>query len=77
MQSLITEATAEPRPIPNPSQQLADVALRLRNQFIDRQLAALMQRANQPEISEAERHDLLRQQQELRRLKRQPMQIME
>jgi len=33
-----------------------------------------MQRANQPETSEAERNDLLRQQQELRRLKRQPMQ---
>jgi len=74
MQSLVTEATAEPRPIPNPSQQLADVALRLRNQFIDRQLGALMQRANQPECAEAERLDLLRQQQELRRLKRQPIQ---
>jgi len=77
MQSLVTEATAEARPIPNPSQQLADVALRLRNQFLDRQLAALMQRANQPKVSEAERDDLLRQQQELRRLKRQPMQFAE
>ena len=55
-------------------QQLADVALRLRNQFIDRQLAALMQRANQPECAETERLDLLRQQQELRRRKRQPIQ---
>jgi DNA primase len=77
MQSLVTQATTEPRPIPNPSQQLADVALRLRNQFIDRQLAALMQRANQPEAGEAERLDLLHQQQELRRLKRQPMQFTE
>jgi DNA primase len=74
MRSLVTEATAEPRPIPNPSQQLSDVALRLRNQFIDRQFAALMQRTNQPEVSEAERNDLLRKQQELRRLKRQPIQ---
>ena len=73
MRSLITEVTAEPRPIPNPSQQLSDVALRLRNQFLDRQLAALMQRANQPECSDAERLDLLHQQQELRRLKRQPI----
>ena len=73
MRSLVTEATAEPRPIPNPSQQLADVALRLRNQFIARQLAALMQRANQPETSEADRLDLLRQQQELRQLMRQPI----
>jgi DNA primase len=73
MRSLITEATAEPRPIPNPSQQLSDVALRLRNQFLDRQLAALMQRANEPECGDAERLDLLRQQQELRSLKRQPI----
>jgi DNA primase len=73
MRSLITEATAEPRPIPNPSQQLSDVALRLRNQSLDRQLAALMQRANHPECSEAERLDLLNQQQELRRLKREPI----
>jgi DNA primase len=73
MRSLITEATAESRPIPNPSQQLSDVALRLRNQFLDRQLAALMQRANQPECGDAERLDLLRQQQALRSLKRQPI----
>jgi DNA primase len=73
MRSLITEATADSRPIPNPSQQLSDVALRLRNQFLDRQLAALMQRANQPECGDAERLDLLRQQQELRSLKRQPI----
>ncbi len=73
MRSLVTEATAEPRPIPNPSQQLADVALRLRNQFIARQLASLMQRASQPETSEADRLDLLRQQQELRQLMRQPI----
>jgi DNA primase len=73
MQRLITESTTEPRPLPNPSQQLADVVLRLRNQFIDRQLADSMQRANQPECSEAERLELLHQQQELRHLKRQPL----
>jgi DNA primase len=73
MRSLVTEATAEPRPLPNPSQQLSDVALRLRNQFIDRQFATLMQRASQPDCAEAERLDLLHQQQELRRLKRQPI----
>jgi hypothetical protein len=32
-----------------------------------------MQRANQPECGDAERLDLLRQQQELRSLKRQPI----
>ena len=40
MQNLITEAVAEGRPIPNPEQQLADVVLRLRNQFYERQLRA-------------------------------------
>ena len=73
MQSLVTEATTEPRPIPNPAQQLADLALRLRNQSIDRQLAALMQRTHHPDVGEAERLDLLHRQQELRQLKRRPM----
>jgi DNA primase len=75
MQRLITEATTEPRPLPNPEQQLVDVALRLRNQFIDRQMADSMQRANQPECGEAERLELLHQQQELRQLKREPIQF--
>jgi len=73
LQNLITEATAAERPIPNPAQQLSDVVLRLRNQFLDRRLAALLQRANQPEVSEPQRLDLLRQQQEVRLLKRQPL----
>ncbi len=73
MRSLVTEATTEPRPIPNPAQQLNDIATRLRNQCIDRQLAALMQRAHQPEVNETERNQILRRQQELRQLKRQPI----
>ena len=70
---LVTEATADDRPILNPSQQLGDIALRLRNQFIDRQLAALAHRANQPETGEEARLELLHQQQALRHLKRQPL----
>jgi DNA primase len=73
LQNLITEATAEERPIPNPAQQLADVALRLRNQFLDRRLAASLQRAGLPEIAETERDNLLREQRDLRLLKRQPL----
>jgi DNA primase len=73
LRSLVTEAVAEDRKIPNPDQQMADVTLRLRNQFIDRQITALTHRASQPESSEAERLDLLRQQQQLRQLKRQPL----
>jgi len=73
MQNLITEALAEDRPIPNPQQQLTDLALRLRNQYLDRQLAALTQRASQPEVDAAARLELLREQQQLRQLKRQPL----
>jgi DNA primase len=73
MQNLITEAVTEDRPIPNPEQQLTDVTLRLRNLFIDRQLAALTHRASQPDTNDAQRLDLLRQQQQLRQLKRQPL----
>ncbi len=70
MRSLVTEAVAEDRPIPNPEQQLADVSLRLRNLFLDRQIAVCVQRANSPETSEAEKVELLRQQQKLREQKR-------
>lgn len=73
LQNLVTEATVQERPVPNPAQQLGDVVLRLRNQSIERQMAALLQRASQPETGEAERLDLLRQQQELRQSKRQPL----
>jgi hypothetical protein len=73
MRGLVTEAVAEDRKIPNPDQQLADVVLRLRNQFLDRQIAVSIQRASQPETSEADRTELLRQQQELRQQKRAPL----
>jgi DNA primase len=73
MRNLVTEAATEDRPLPDPSRQLADVVLRLRNQFIDRQLMALIHRANQPETDDAARVELLRQQQELRELKRRPI----
>jgi DNA primase len=73
MRNLVTEAATENRPIPNPQQQLVDVARRLRDQFIERQLANLTQRMNQPEVDDAQRIELLRRQQELRHLKRQPI----
>ena len=71
--NLITEAVTEERPIPNPTQQIADVTLRLRNQFMDRQLTEMTHRASQPETPEEEKLELLRRQQELRTLKRQPL----
>jgi DNA primase len=73
MRSLITEAVAEDRKIPNPEQQLADVALKLRNQFLDRQIASLAQKASQPGMTEAEQNALLQEREKLRGQKRSPL----
>ena len=53
--------------------QVEKAALDLRNQFLDRQLAALTQRAAQPDLSDDARLELLRQQQEIRRTKQSPL----
>ena len=73
MRNLITEAATEERPIKDQAVQLADVALKLRNQFIERQMMAVAQQINHPETDDTTRDTLLRQQQELRLLKRQPL----
>jgi DNA primase len=73
MKSLITEAVAEDRKIPNPEQQLADVVLKLRNQFLDRQIAALTQNAARPQISDLQKVEILQEQQKLRAQKRAPL----
>ncbi len=73
MRGLITEAVAEDRKIPSPEQQLADVTVKLRNQFLDRQIAALTQKAGQPGVSDAEKVEFLREQQKLREQKRAPL----
>jgi DNA primase len=73
MKILITEAVAEDRKIPNPEQQLADVTLKLRNQFLDRQITALTQKSSQPEMSDAEKITFLREQQIFREQKRAPL----
>jgi DNA primase len=70
MRNLVTEAAAEDRTIPNPDQQLADVALKLRNQFLDRQIAALTQKVSQPGMAETEQNELLRKREQLRGQKR-------
>jgi len=73
LQSLLTELTAGERAIPNPEQQLLDIATRLRRQFIDRQMAALLHKASQPETAENERLAMLRRREELRAVKLQPL----
>ncbi|HKS35825.1 MAG TPA: DNA primase [Verrucomicrobiae bacterium] len=73
--SLLTEAVSDQREIPNRGQQLADIAKRLRDQFIDHQLAEIARRMNQSGLAETDRVALLKQQQELRQSKRQPLSL--
>lgn len=70
---LITQETIEERIIPNPAQQIADVAFKIRNAAIDRQMAALMFELNQPENSDDKKEDCMRKQQELRLQKREAL----
>jgi hypothetical protein len=71
--SLITEAVAADRKIPNPEIQLADMTLKLRNQFLDRQIGALTQKISQPGLADDERVALLREQLKLKEQKRSPL----
>jgi len=71
--ALVTEVTAAEKPVPNPSQQLRDVVVRLRNQYISRQMSALLHKLNQAGISEEQHVELLRHQHELRLLKSRPL----
>ena len=64
---------AEDRKIPNPETQLADMTLKLRNQFLDRQIGALTQKISQPQIADDEKVALLREQMQLKELKRAPL----
>ena len=70
---LITEAVAEDRKIPNPETQIADVTLKLRNQFLDQQIGMLTQKISQPEHADAEKIQLLHEQQQLKAQRRSPL----
>jgi DNA primase len=67
---LITEAVAEERQMPNPQVQLADVTLKLRNQFLDQRITALTLKISSPETADAEKIELLREQQQVKQQKR-------
>jgi hypothetical protein len=75
--ALVTEAVAEEREIPNPRKQLADVALKLRNQFLDRQITALVQKISQPQTGDDEKMAALREQIKLMEQKRSPLSPLE
>jgi DNA primase len=72
-QALISEAATDDRPIPHPAQQLLDVAVRLRNQYLDREMVACAHHAALPETPDLERVESLRRQQALREQKRAPL----
>ena len=71
--NLITEAVAEERQLPNPEMQIADVTLKIRNHFLDQQVAALTQKISLPDTSEEVRLELLHEQQRLKQTKRLPL----
>ncbi|HTV39485.1 MAG TPA: DNA primase [Candidatus Sulfotelmatobacter sp.] len=73
VRSFITEAIAENPQIPNVERQIADVILKLRNQALDRHVAALTQKAGLPETPDQERVELLRRREELRKQKASPL----
>ncbi len=73
VRSLITELISDEREIPNPDQQLADVVLRIRNQFVDQQMAALTQQLSQPGLTDAQNVELLQHLQQWRQYKKQPL----
>jgi DNA primase len=71
--SLITEAVADERNLPNPETQLADVTKKLRDQFLDQQIAALTHKISSPETAEAQKLEFLHEQQGLKQQKRLPL----
>ncbi len=71
--ALLTEALAEARPIPNPSQQLQDVVLWLRNQYFDRQIERLTRSAADPDVAESARIEALHERQAIQQAKRRPL----
>ena len=69
-QMLITEAVAEERKLPNTEQQFTDVMLRLRNEWLDRQIAATTLQASQPDLADDKKVELLQLRQGFREQKR-------
>lgn len=71
LQSFLTEATTQDRPLPNPEQQLKDTLTRLRNEFIDARMSEILRHVSQPGVAESVQIELLREKEQLRALKRQ------
>jgi thioredoxin-like negative regulator of GroEL len=72
-QSLITELLVDARPIKDAEALLKGSATRVRDHFVERQLADLSRRLEAPDVPELEQMRIEREKDTLRRLKRQPL----
>ena len=72
-QSLLSEALAHQHAVPQPEKQLTDVLTTLRNDFLNAELRRITLRIPFPDLTDEERHTLMRRQQELRVAKLQPL----
>jgi DNA primase len=71
--TLVTESANERRVIPNLGQQISETCRRVRDLWIDRQIALLSTQLSDPNWSDDQRLGALKHQQELRAWKRQPL----
>lgn len=77
--SLVTQALADERPIAEPEKVLKGYLAKqgvvefLRDKYIERQSAALIQRMSHPDLKEVDQHALWKKKQELMELKKQPL----
>ena len=71
--SLITEAIAEDHPKETLQKNIVGAVLKLRNDFLDRQLAALTQRLAELALSQPDLVSIVQQQQALREARRRPL----
>jgi len=70
---LITEAATDGRKIDDPCLGAKDTILRLRNRFIDKQIAVLTARINDPSITDKERFAIPPEQERLRASRKDPL----
>jgi len=71
MRSLVTQAVAENHSIENLAKKIMGTVQMLRNDFIDRELAALTRQSGQPDVSEAALAEIEKRKSELRQLRKQ------
>jgi DNA primase len=73
LESLVTEAVADSRPVPNPDKQIQDIVLKLRNAFIDAEMGLLLREMSTPDLAEEEKSRLGIRREQLRAQKSQAL----